>query len=143
MHILNVATLFIALTLVGIEFSISAFLNPAGWRLEAEPQLQLLSRLALVLGRVMPVWYPVATLLLLVQAWLGWHTPDRAILLTAAAIWSLTSLASVVFLVPLNSRIAEGAADWPWIHRTWDRRHRIRIAALAVAALLLTCVIAQ
>ena len=143
MHIFNVATLFIALTLVGIEFSVSAFVNPAAWRLEPEPQLQLLSRLALVLGKVMPVWYPASTLLLLIQAWLGWHTPDRAILLTAAAIWVLTSLASIVFLVPLNSRIAEGAADWPGIHRTWDRRHRIRIASLAVAALMLTYVVAH
>ena len=143
MHISNVATLFVALTLVAIEFSVSAFVNPAGWRLEPEPQLQLLRRLALVLGRVMPVWYPVSTLLLLVHAWLGWHTPDRAILLTAAAIWLLTSLASIVVRVPLNSRLAGGGAGWPRIHRTWDRRHRIRIAALAVAALLLTYAIAH
>jgi hypothetical protein len=38
MHILNVATLFIVLTLVGIEFSVSAFVHPAAWRLEPESQ---------------------------------------------------------------------------------------------------------
>jgi uncharacterized membrane protein len=143
MHTFNVVTLFIVLTLVGVEFSVSAFVNPAAWRLEPESQLKMLSRFALVLGKVMPVWYPVSTVLLCIQTWLGWHTPGRAILLTAAAIWVLTSVASILFLVPLNSRIAEGAADWQRIHRIWDRRHRVRIAALAIAAVLLTYVVAR
>ena len=143
MHLFNVATLFVVLTLVGVEFSVSAFVNPAAWRLEPESQLKMLSRFALVLGKVMPVWYPVSTLFLVIQAWLGWHTPGRAILLTAAAIWVLASVASIVFLVPLNSRIAEGAADWQRIHRIWDRRHRVRIAALAIAAVLLTYVVVR
>lgn len=34
MHLLNVPTLFIVLTLVGVEFSVSAFVNPAAWRLQ-------------------------------------------------------------------------------------------------------------
>jgi uncharacterized membrane protein len=143
MHLFHVATLFIVLTLVGVEFSVSAFVNPAAWRLEPESQLKMLSRFALVLGRVMPVWYPVSTLLFVIQTWLGWHTPGRAILLTATAIWVLTSVVSIVFLVPLNSRIAEGAADWQRIHRTWDRRHRVRIVALAIAAVLLTYVVVR
>lgn len=143
MHLFNVATLFIVLTLVGVEFSVSAFVNPAAWRLEPESQLKMLSRFALVLGRVMPVWYPVSTLLFVMQTWLGWHTPGRAILLTATAIWVLTSVASIVFLVPLNSRIAEGAADWQRIHRIWDRRHRVRIVALGIAAVLLTYVVVR
>jgi integrase len=67
----------------------------------------------------------------------------RAILLTAAAIWVLTSVASVFVLVPLNSRVAEGAADWQRIPRIWDRRHRVRIVALAIAAVLLTYVAAR
>jgi uncharacterized membrane protein len=91
----------------------------------------------------MPVWYPVSTLLFGIQIWLCWHVPGRAILLTAAAIWVLTSVASIFFLVPLNSRIAEGAADWQRIHRIWDRRHRVRIAALAIAAVLLTYVVTR
>jgi hypothetical protein len=51
--------------------------NPAAWRLEPESQLKMLSRFALVLGKVMPVWYPVSTLLFCFQTWLGWHTPAR------------------------------------------------------------------
>jgi uncharacterized membrane protein len=141
MHIFNVATLFVVLTLVGVEFSVSAFVNPAAWRLEPESQLKMLSRFALVLGKVMPIWYPVSTLLFVIQTWLCWHTPGRAMLLAADAIWVLTSVASIFFLVPLNSRVAEGAADWQRFHRIWDKRHRVRIVALAIAAVLLTYVV--
>jgi len=137
MHLFNMATAFFVLTLVGVEFSVSAFVNPAAWRLEPEAQLKMLGRCAFVLGRVMPVWYPGCTLMLGVETWLHWHAPGLGRLLAADAIWVLTSVASIFFLVPLNSRIAEGAADWQRIHRVWDQRHRVRIAALAVAAVLL------
>lgn len=143
MHLLNMATIFVVLSLVGVEFSVSAFVNPAAWRLDPEAQLKMLSRFALVLGKVMPVWYPVCTLLLGIQTWLYWHTPGRAILLTADAIWLLTAMASIFLLVPLNTRVAEGAAGWQRIHRIWDRRHRVRIAALAIAAVLLTYVVVR
>jgi uncharacterized membrane protein len=143
MHWFNMVTLIVVLTLVGVEFSVSAFVNPAAWRLEPEAQLKMLSRFALVLGRVMPIWYPVSTVLLGIQTWLWWHTPGRAILLAADAIWVLTSVASIFLLVPLNNRVAEGAADWQRIHRTWDRRHRVRIVALVTAAVLVTYVVAR
>ena len=143
MHLFNMATLFVVLTLVGVEFSVSAFVNPAASRLEPESHLKMLSRSALVLGKVMPVWYTVSTLFLGIQTWLCWHTPGRAILLTADAIWVLISVASIFVLVPLASRVAEGAADWQGIYRIWDRRHRVRIAALAAAAVLLTYVVVR
>ena len=98
---------------------------------------------SLVLGKGMPVWYMVCTLFLGIQTWLCWHTPGRAILLTADAIWVLISVGSIFVLVPLASRVAEGAADWQRIHRIWDRRHRVRIAALATAPVLLTYVIVR
>ena len=143
MHWFSVATLFVALTLVGVEFSVSAFINPAAWRLEQGSQLKLLSRLALVLGRVMPVWYPLSTLLLLIQSWLFRHTPGHVLLLLAAGVWTLTSVASIIFLVPLNARVAQAHPDWHRISRTWDLRHRVRIAALAVSAILLTYVVVR
>ncbi len=143
MHLFTMATLFVVLTLVGVEFSVSAFVNPAAWRLEPEAQLKMLSRFALVLGKVMPVWYPFSTLLFGIETWLYWHTPGQAILLTAVSIWVFTAVISIFSLVPLNTRVAEGAADWQRIHRIWDRRHRMRIAALATAAVLLTYVVVR
>jgi uncharacterized membrane protein len=143
MHLFNMATIFLVVALVGVEFSVSAFVNPAVWRLDPAPQLKILSRLALVLGKVMPVWYPVCTLLLCIQTWLHWRAPGLGILLATDAIWVLTSVASIFFLVPLNSRVAEGVADWQRLHRIWDKRHRVRIVALTIAAVLLTDVIAR
>jgi uncharacterized membrane protein len=143
MHLFNTATLFVVLTLLGVEFSVSAFMNPAASRLEPESQLNMLGSSALVLGKVMPVWYSVSTLLLGIQTWLCWHTPARSILLTADAIMFLIAVASIFFLVPLASRVAEGAADWQRINRIWDRRNRVRIAALATAALLLAYAVAR
>ena len=140
MHLLNIATVVIVLLLVGVELSVAAFVDPAAWRLDPEPQLKLLSRLASVLGKVMPVWYPVSTLLLGIKSWLSWQSSGRGILLTADAIWVLASVGSILFLVPLNARVAEGDADWQQIHRIWDKRHRMRTAALAVAAVLFTYV---
>ena len=143
MHLFTTATLVVVLTLVAVEFSVSAFVNPAAWRLEPEPQLEMLSRFALVLGKVMPIWYPVSTLLFGTETWLYWHMPGRATLLTAVLIWVCTSVISIFFLVPLNTQVAKGAADWQRIHRIWDRRHRVRIAALAIAAALLTYVVVR
>jgi uncharacterized membrane protein len=141
MHSLNIATVFAVITLVGVEFSVSAFVNPAAWRLEPEAQLKMLGHFAFVLGRVMPVWYPACTVMLGIVTWLHWHAQGLGLLLAADAIWVITSALSIFFLVPLNSRVAEGVADWQRIHRIWDKRHRVRIAALAIAAVLLTDVL--
>jgi hypothetical protein len=143
MHLFNTAILFVVLTLLGVEFSVSAFMNPAASRLEPESQLEVLSRSVLVLGKVMPVWYSISTLLLGIQTWLRWRTPERSILLAADAIMVLIALASILLLVPLASRVAEGAADWQRINRIWDRRNRVRIAALACAGFLLAYVVAR
>ena len=143
MHLFNIATIIVILLLVSVEFSVSAFMNPAAWRLDPEPQLQLLSRFASVLGKVMPVWYPVCALLLGIETWLHWHTAGIKLLFVADAIWLLASVASIFLLVPLDSRIAEGAADWQQLHRVWDKRHRVRIAALAIAAVLLMDVVVR
>jgi hypothetical protein len=40
MHLFNIATLFVVLTLLGVEFSVSAFVNPAASRLEPESHLE-------------------------------------------------------------------------------------------------------
>jgi uncharacterized membrane protein len=143
MHLLNIATVFLVLSLVGVEFSVAAFVDPSVWRLEPEPQLQLLSRLASALGKVMPVWYPVSALLLGFQTWLYWRTTGRDVLLTATVLWLIASVGSIVFLVPLNTRVANGDADWQRIHRIWDKRHRVRTAVLAIAAVMVLYVVVR
>ena len=143
MHWFNIATLFVALTLVGVEFSVSAFVYPAAWRLASAAQVKMLGRFALVLGRVMPFWYVGVLLLLGMETWLSRHTSGFRILLAAISLWLLTTLATIVWLVPLNNGVAKEDPAWQRMSRTWDRRHRVRIAALATAVLLLTCVVAR
>ena len=143
MHLFNVATLVLLLLLVGVEFSVSAFVNPSAWRLDPEPRLRMLSHFAAVLGRLMPVWYAGGLVLLGLQTWLHRHEPGFAILLAASAIWFLTTLLTILFLVPLNNVVVKGSAGWQDAHRTWDTRHRVRIIALAVAAVLLTYVVTR
>lgn len=141
MHAFDVITAFLTLTLVGVEFSVSAFVNPAAWRLEPGPQLDLVSRLAWVLGRVMPVWYPLCALLLGIQTFLCRHTAGFVFLLLATGLWVVASVGGIFFLVPLNTRIAARDADWQRLHHRWDGRHRVRTAMLATAAVLLVWVL--
>ena len=141
MHLFDVFTVLVLLLLVGVEFSVSAFVNPSAWRLEPGPQFTMLSHFAAVLGKVMPVWYPAGLILLAVETWLHWHTAGSNLVLAALVLWFLASLGSILFLVPLNNRVIEGGPGWEVIHRTWDSRHRVRIVILAVAAILLTYVV--
>ena len=137
MHWFHIITVFAVVTLVGVEISVSAFVNPAAWRLDDEAQRKMLGRFAFVMGRVMPVWYPACAVLLGMETWLDWRAPGLGMLLAADAMWILASMGSILFLVPLNSRVAEGDAGWQRIHRIWDGRHRVRIVALAMAPVLL------
>lgn len=138
MHLFNVAAVFCLLLLVGAEFSVSAFVNPSAWRLDPEPQSTMLSHLAAVLGKVMPLWYAGDLILLGLETWLHRQSSAFALLLTATAIWFVTTLLTIFLLVPLNNLVVKGDAGWQQAHRTWDTRHRVRIVALAVAAILMT-----
>ena len=137
MHLLDVAVIFFVLLMVGSEFSVSAFTDPSAWRLDPVPQSVMLSHYAAVLGKVMPFWYGADLLLLGAETWLYRHTPDFPLLLIATSIWFLATLGSILFLVPLNNRVVAASPGWQAAHRSWDRRHRVRVAGLAIAALLL------
>ncbi len=142
-HLFNVATVFLVLLMVGAEFSVSAFVNPSAWRLDPEPQSRMLSHYAAVLGKVMPFCYGAGLVLLGLETWLYRHTPEFTILLTASAIWFMATLGSIIFLVPLNNRVIAASTGWQAAHHSWDRRHRVRIVALATAAILFAYVIVR
>ena len=143
MHFLDAVTITFAGMMVGNELAVSAFVNPALWRLESGPQAQGLSILARSLGRVMPVWYGLCLLLLMIECFMHRHQAALGLLLTAALIWSGVIVFSISALVPINNRVASlntgtQATDWKRDHKKWDSLHRIRILLLAVALFALT-----
>jgi uncharacterized membrane protein len=147
MHLLNIITITSAGLMVGTELSVSAFVNPAVWRLERGPQAQALSILARSLGRVMPVWYVLCLALLALESFLHLHQATLAPLLIAAALWVGAIVLSISALVPINNRIASlntaaPAPGWERDHRRWDALHRIRILLLLIALLVLVSALA-
>ena len=142
MHFLDIVTITSAGLMTGSELAISAFVNPAIWRLESAPQGQAVSILARSLGRAMPVWYGFCLALLALESFLRRHQPALAALLTAAVIWAGVIIFSIGMLVPIKNRIASlntaaPAPGWDRDHRKWDALHRVRILLLIAALLVL------
>jgi uncharacterized membrane protein len=142
MHFLDIITITSAGLMAGNELAISAFVNPAVWRLESSPRAQVLSVLARSLGSAMPVWYGLCLALLALESFLHRHQSTLAALLIAAIIWAGAVIFSIGMLVPINNRIASlnpaaPAPGWERDHRKWDTLHRIRILFLIVALLVL------
>lgn len=142
MHLLDIVTITSAGLMVGVELAVSAFVNPALWRLESGPQAQAQSILGRSLGRAMPVWYSFCLALVALESFLRRHEAALAALVTAAVIWVGAIILSIAVLVPINNRIvsldtAAPAPGWDRDHRRWDALHRIRILLLVIALLFL------
>ena len=142
MHVLNIITIALAGLMVGNELAVSAFFNPAAWRLESTPQAQALSILAGSLGRLMPVWYGLCLGLLGLELFLHRHQPVLVPLLTATLIWMGVIIFTISALVPINNRIASLnttalTPGWKEDHKKWDSLHRVRVLLLLAALLAL------
>jgi uncharacterized membrane protein len=124
MHVLDTITIICAGLMVGNELAVSAFVNPAIWKLESGPQAQGLSMLARSLGPVMPVWYGVCLVLLALESFLHRHAPALVPLLAATLIWVVVIVFTITMLVPINNRIASlnsavPAPGWKHDHHKW------------------------
>ena len=134
----NIVTIFVIFLLIGVEFCVSAFINPVIRQLEAEPQAKALSLFARLLGGVMPFWYAACLLLLAVHAWLRRGTAAFPLLVTAAGLWLAAIVLSVAVLVPINNRLAaRSSANWQQEQRRWNNLHQLRVLLLAIAAFFL------
>lgn len=143
MHLLDTITIVLAGLMVGNELAVSAFVNPAVWQLESHPQARGLSILARSLGRVMPFWYSLCLLLLVLESFLRRHQVAFVQLAAATLIWAGVIVFTIGMLVPINNRIASldtvsPAPGWKDDHKRWDSLHRIRILLLAIAFLVLS-----
>jgi uncharacterized membrane protein len=140
----DVITTAVAGMMVGNEFAVAAFVHPQLRRLDDRAHAQIAAPLAGSLGKTMPLWYGLAFALILGAAFE--HRPVSSgpglLLASAAALWAATILFTVTLLVPINNRIAKMNPEQPhegWLRdrARWDQLHRIRVALLTVALLLL------
>jgi uncharacterized membrane protein len=140
MEVLSVVSIVVAGLMVGTELAIAAFVHPTLDKLPDDVHQPAASALARVLGKVMPVWYPLVLVLTLVAAILDWrqsrHLPVW--FATSCILWILASAYSLTSLVPINTRIASWEkstppADWKTYRRTWDMQHRWRVVLLTIA----------
>jgi len=124
--------------MIGTEFAVSAFINPILVKLDERAEAAATSLFAAKLGKAMPFWYAINLALLAAEAVMRRHESGSILLLVSCAVWTAVVLLTVLFLVPINNRIARMNSDSysesaRREHRLWDNLHRLRVAALAVS----------
>ncbi|HZY63101.1 MAG TPA: DUF1772 domain-containing protein [Edaphobacter sp.] len=124
--------------LIGVEFAVSAFINPILWKLDESAQADAIRLFARRLGRAMPFWYSLSLLFLLAIAWIGRYQAHLSWLITSIAIWVAVILITVIVLVPINNRMMRLPAgsftqEAHQAHKRWDTLHRLRILALGIS----------
>jgi uncharacterized membrane protein len=144
-ELLILLSLLSAALMVGNEFTVAAFINPAFDRLPEQPQAYAARETARIFGRVMPFWMPANLLLniLLVFPVAELYSTSWWSYSTAAVLFAFVIVFSVVFPVPINNRIAKWNPevlpnDWRELRRRWDKFHYVRIVLLLSA---LACLI--
>jgi len=138
--ILGIATTVCIGLMTGVEFAVSAFINPVLAKLDDRTRVTVLRLFGAKLGFVMPFWYSLGFLLLLAEIFLHRHQPQLSLLCTAAGIWAAVIVFTLLFLVPINNRMLR-LSDIPprdalREYKRWDSMHRVRIAALTTAMIL-------
>jgi uncharacterized membrane protein len=138
MPFLDIATITCVGLLIGNEVAVSAFINPILWRLEDGAQLRAVSMFAKRLGTAMPFWYVFSLVLLLLEAALRRTEAGDTLIVVSCAIWAAVIVLTILFLVPINNRLARMEPDLPpqsakREHKRWDALHRLRIVALTAS----------
>jgi len=140
----DVATAAVAGMMAGNEFAVAVFVHPQLRRLSDRAHAQTAALLASSLGKAMPFWYGLALVLILGATYE--HRPvshgPGTLITSAGVLWAATIVFTVTMLVPINNRIARMNPEQPypeWLRdrARWDQLHRIRVALLVIAVLLL------
>lgn len=128
----------------GSELNVATFGHPALNRQSLDVHIPVRASLAALLGRVMPFWMTLSTLLNLLLLFrferlssLAWNFAAIAF-----AIQVLAVLFSLIAPVPINNRIARWTPtsipnNWQSLEHRWDVYHWFRTGALVVAFALL------
>jgi uncharacterized membrane protein len=139
---MDVVTIVCIGLLVGTEFAVSAFINPILRKLGPREELRAIALFAAKLGFVMPFWYGASLLLLIAETAIHRADAGRWLLIATIAIWTAVIVHTILFLVPINNRLArvdpETAGKSALAeHGRWGWMHRWRVAALTVAMICL------
>ncbi|HEY1894875.1 MAG TPA: DUF1772 domain-containing protein [Terracidiphilus sp.] len=124
--------------MIGTELAVAVFIDPILWKLENPVQLTATRLFAKRLGTAMPFWYIASFVLLIAETIVRRHESGAALLAIASVIWATVIVLTILFLVPINNRLAQlGSTSVAEVarqqHRKWDRMHRYRVAALGAA----------
>jgi Domain of unknown function (DUF1772) len=139
----DIATATIVGLMAGNELAVAAFVHPQLYKSDDRTHAKTAALLAHILGKVMPLWYGLALLLILGATFE--HRPISSgpglFLAIAAGLWAVTIIFSIAMLVPINNRIAKIDPEQPydcWLQdrRRWDQFHQVRVALLIMAFLL-------
>ena len=135
-----VTTISIGL-MIGAEFAVWAFINPILWKLEAPSRMEAIRYFARRLGKVMPFWYVLNLILLITEAFLLRGQAAARLIGAAAGIWAIVIILTLMFLVPINNRLASWSSHEPIDqaqreHKRWHAMHRARVVALETAMVL-------
>jgi hypothetical protein len=143
MHLLDILTILLTVSMVGTEFTVSVILNPALEGLDQTTWMKATAVVARAMGRAMPFWYGFGLLFIGAESYFHYNDASRSWLVTAALLWAGGIVYSVTMLVPINNRIASTVPGAPSTstlaeHKRWDALHRWRVVLLLAAA---TCLL--
>lgn len=138
---LNIAAVVSIGLMIGVEFAVWVFINPVIWQLDDQPRAQAVRLFARKLGTAMPFWYGLNLLFLVAESVLLRHEWGSSLLFAAAGVWTAVIVLTLIFLVPINNRLAGQQAHESPVqahreHKRWDSMHRARVVALGTAMVL-------
>ena len=136
--LLDIVTTVCIGLMIGTEFAVAVFINPILRKLGTREELRAIGLFAAKLGAAMPFWYGASLLLLIAEAALRHNEAGYLLMIAAISIWAAVIVLTLLFLVPINNRLArvdpdaetEGALTE---HGQWDAMHRWRVATLTAA----------
>lgn len=139
--LLSIAAVVSVGLMIGVEFSVRAFINPILWKLDDQPRAQVVRLFARRLGTAMPFWYALNFVFLVAESLLMRHECGFSLLVAAAGIWATVIILTLIFLVPINNRLAQEDVHETSVqahreHKHWDSLHRARVIALGAAMVL-------
>jgi uncharacterized membrane protein len=141
LEILNTITILISCAMAGNEFAVAAFVHPAFAKIPDSAHAAAASSSARVLGSYMPFWYALVLLLSIADAVVNWsyvHEWNKWIL-ASCVLWVVAIVSTIVWLVPINNRVASWTPEslppgWREDRKRWDQLHRWRTLLLVIAS---------